>query len=163
MAAHALPPPRLYNPTTDFPLLPQLARIQADCILQDAQLATFLPPLDVPTITTYWQLCAQAAGVTPTMEEPAGCEIVLQMAGEVEDEVVAGYVMLSFAWSETGPFRGTVLKLMVSLKFRRMGVARRVMGLLEDVARERGRGLLVSSYLPSHPPSHSAPFDVFLV
>jgi ribosomal protein S18 acetylase RimI-like enzyme len=46
--------------------------------------------------------------------------------------------------TETGPFRGEVNKLMVSPRHRRRGIARRVMGLLEEVARERGRHLLVS-------------------
>lgn len=85
-----LPPPRLYNPDKDSHLLPQLARIQADCILQDAQLATFLPPLDISQIITYWQHSARNAGVTPTLENPTGCEIILQMApageGDAEEE-----------------------------------------------------------------------------
>lgn len=138
----SLPRPRLYNPSSDSHLLPQLAQIHADCIIHDAQLATFLPPLDLSTMTTYWQTLARSAGVTPTLDGGDGYEICLQMAPGGE-EVVAGYVVLSMAWTQTGPFRGEVLKLMVSPKFRRMGVARRVMGLLEDVARERGRGLLV--------------------
>lgn len=145
----SLPPPRLYSPLADLPFLPQLARIQADCILQDAQLATFLPPLDLSAIQKAWEISASSAGITPTLERPSGCEIVLQMApsddGE-KNEVVAGYVMLSLKWSQTGPFRGEVLKLMVSPQFRRMGVARRVMGLLEEVAREKERGLLVSRF-----------------
>lgn len=146
-----LPPPRLYNTQTDTHLLPQLARIHAACIMQDAQLATFLPPLNLETIETYWRHLASKAGVTPTMGGGEGVEVCLQMA-PAEDgkgEVVAGYVVLSMAWSETGPFRGEVLKLMVSPEFRRKGVARRVMGLLEEVARERGRGLLVSVYFLS--------------
>lgn len=162
----SLPPPRLYDPLRDNYLLPQLAQIQADCILHDAQLATFLPPLDMKAMTMFWRQSAESAGVTPRLERPRGCEIVLQMApasagdeqgegadggvemkgdgvGDRKGDVVAGYVMLSTSWSQTGPFRGEVLKLMVSPRFRRMGVARRVMEMLEDVARERGRGLLV--------------------
>ena len=69
--------------------------------------------------------------------------VVLQFADADESEV-AGYVCLMMPVTETGPFRGVVNKLMVSLKHRRKGVARRVMGLLEDVARERGRHMLVS-------------------
>ena len=60
-------------------------------------------------------------------------------------EEVAGYVCLLLPVSETGPFRGIVEKLMVSTRHRRKGVATRVMGMLQDVARERGRELLVSS------------------
>lgn len=142
--SHSLPQPRLYNPSTDSPLLPQLARIQAACILSDGQLATFLPPFDMSAMTTYWQHSARNAGVIPTLERPSGCEIVLQMAPREEGEVVAGYVVLSMAWSQTGPFRGEVLKLMVSPERRRRRVARRLMGMLEDVATEKGRTMLVS-------------------
>ena len=69
--------------------------------------------------------------------------IILQFADETEVEV-AGYVCLQMPVTETGPFRGEVVKLMVSLRYRRRGVARRVMAYLEDVARESGRELLVS-------------------
>ena len=74
-------------------------------------------------------------------------------AGKGEGEVVAGYVVLSMAWSQTGPFRAEVLKLMVHPNFRRRGVARRVMGMLEGVAKEKGRGMLVSNrnFIPSVP------------
>ena len=40
---------------------------------------------------------------------------------------------------ETGPFRGEVEKLLVSPRFRKVGVARRVMEKLEEVAKEKGR------------------------
>lgn len=99
-------------------------------------------------ITIYWQNIALDAGVIPSFERPHGVEIILQMAPAEQGDVVAGYVCLSSTWSETGPFRAEVLKLMVSPDFRRMGVAKRVMGMLEDVARERGRGLLVSTVYP---------------
>ena len=62
--------------------------------------------------------------------------------GENEGEVM-GYVCLQMPVTETGPFRGEVVKLMVSPKHRRKGVARRVMEKLEEVAREKGRTMLV--------------------
>lgn len=142
-----LPPPRLFQQGKDDHLLPQIAEIQAACILQDGQLATFLPPLDMSMIAAYWGRIARTAGHTPTPDSPSGCEIVLQMApkGDGGEEVVAGYVVLSVGWSQTGPFRAEVLKLMVHPELRRQGIARRVMDMLEDVARDRGRGLLVSA------------------
>lgn len=63
---------------------------------------------------------------------------------ETGNEEVAGYVMLDMPENETGPFRGGVEKLLVSPRWRERGVARRVMGFLEVVARREGRGLLVS-------------------
>lgn len=67
-------------------------------------------------------------------------QFIIQMA---TDDEVAGYVFLAMPWSQTGPFRGIVEKLMVSPKHRRKGVARRVMGKLEEVARQENRELLV--------------------
>lgn len=46
--------------------------------------------------------------------------------------------------SETGPFRSFVEKLMVSPEHRRKGYARNLMEGLEELAGERGRGLVVS-------------------
>jgi ribosomal protein S18 acetylase RimI-like enzyme len=68
--------------------------------------------------------------------------VILQFADSTEQEVI-GYVCLLMPVTETGPFRGEVLKLMVSPDHRRKGVARRVMQKLEDVARGRERWLLV--------------------
>ena len=74
--------------------------------------------------------------------ENGDAALVLQFAPESNDEV-AGYVVLGMPECETGPFRGEVLKLMVSIKYRRMGIARRLMMKLEEVAREKHRELLV--------------------
>lgn len=136
-----LPPPRLFNPVSDANLLPQLAQIHADCITNDNQLATFLPPLSHLRMLDYWRELSSDV-------EKGRTAVVLQFAeaefADVEEGEVAGYVCLMMPVTETGPFRGEVNKLMVSPKHRRKGVARRVMGLLEDVAREKGRHLLVS-------------------
>lgn len=58
---------------------------------------------------------------------------------------VTGVVMLRKPEAETGPFRGMVEKLLVSPDWRRKGVGRALMKGLEDVARERGKTLLVCS------------------
>ena len=59
---------------------------------------------------------------------------------------VAGVVMLAMPFSQTGPFREGIEKLLVSANWRRRGIARALLGILEGVARERGRTLLVSLY-----------------
>lgn len=140
--AASLPAPRLFDPLEDKSLLPQLAQIQADCIINDGQLATFLPPLDLVKMTNYWIDLSEQV-------EKGEMAIILQMssdgnntAGQADE--VAGYVGLKMPFAETGPFRGIVVKLMVSPKFRRMGIGRRVMQKLEEVAREKHRELLVS-------------------
>ncbi|KKA31134.1 hypothetical protein TD95_000596 [Thielaviopsis punctulata] len=54
-----------------------------------------------------------------------------------------GVVMLVMPFSETGPFRGYVEKLLVSPKFRRRGGARALLDALEKEAVKRGRCLLM--------------------
>ena len=136
----SLPPPRLYNPYTDKQLLPEIAQIHSECITYDHQLATFLPPLSHTRMLDYWLSLSEDI-------EKSRTALILQFAAEDEAEV-AGYVCLMMPATETGPFRGEVNKLMVSPKHRRKGVARRVMEKLENVARERGRDLLVSAPAP---------------
>lgn len=51
--------------------------------------------------------------------------------------------------TETGPFRGYVEKMLVDPKYRQRGIARQLMAKLEDVAREKGRTVLVSLILRS--------------
>ncbi len=131
----ALPPPRLYHPSTDSHVLPHLAQIHAACIDNDHQLATFLPPLSQTKMLEYWTDVASNV-------EKGRTAIFLQFADSSENEVI-GYVFLLMPVSETGPFRGEVCKLMVSPNHRYKGVARRVMGLLEAYAREKERWLLV--------------------
>jgi GNAT superfamily N-acetyltransferase len=136
----ALPSPRLLTPSKDKHLLPQFVQIHADCITNDHQLATFLPPLDNDNrMSIYWEeiIADVARGRTA---------VFLQFSSDDEGEV-AGYVCLMMPVTQTGPFRGEVNKLMVSPKHRRKGVARRVMGLLEQYALEKERYLLVSRFL----------------
>ena len=106
MSTTTLPPPRLYNPQKDKQLLHKLAEIQAACITNDNQLATFLPPLDPIRMTDFWYEISSDVDKRRTA-------VVLQFADEEETEV-AGYVCLMMPITETGPFRGQVRLLMVS-------------------------------------------------
>lgn len=141
-----LPPPRLFNPMKDLQLLPQFAQIHTDCITHDHQLATFLPPLEKGKMEAYW---GKIAGRVSSGE----VDIVIQFAetsdSDGAEKEVAGYVCLMMPPTETGPFRASVEKLMVSPRHRRKGIAKRVMGVLEDVARSKHRELLVSRCLAS--------------
>lgn len=108
MASSSLPPARLFDPLKDKPLLPQIAQIHADCITNDNQLATFLPPLDLQKMIDYWLNLSERV-------EKGEVVIVLQFSSGVanaknEDEEgeVAGYVCLMLPQAETGPFRGEV-------------------------------------------------------
>jgi ribosomal protein S18 acetylase RimI-like enzyme len=61
-----------------------------------------------------------------------------------QDTDVAGIVELGMSEAETGPFRGDLEMLMVSPKYRRRGLASKLLEALEDVAKEEKRTLLVS-------------------
>lgn len=67
-----------------------------------------------------------------------------QGEGSGEEEVLVGYVMMTKPITETGPFRGSVEKLLVNPRFRRRGIARVMMEMVEVVGKECGRTLLVS-------------------
>ncbi|KAK4545128.1 hypothetical protein LTR36_003679 [Oleoguttula mirabilis] len=134
----SLPPPTLYDPAKHKSLLPQIAQIQADCILQDNTLATFHPDkygrMDMQRVLHYWLANSKQV-------EQGTRAIILQFADDNKEEL-AGYVSVYMKVSETRPFLGVVEKMMVSPLHRRRGVARQVLGMLEEVAREKGRWLL---------------------
>ncbi|KAG4414076.1 hypothetical protein IFR04_012777 [Cadophora malorum] len=131
--------PIIYDPTKHTHLIPSLAALHADCITSPPfTIASFLPPLSLPRMEAWWT--ARAAEVAAGSRH-----IIMQLATNPETgkEELAGYVMLAMPESETGPFRGGVEKLLVSPRWREKGVARRVMGMLEEVAKKEGRGLLM--------------------
>ncbi|KAK3650035.1 hypothetical protein LTR56_006622 [Elasticomyces elasticus] len=135
-----LPPPVVYDPSQHQPVLHQMTQMHADCVIQDGTLATFLPDvstgeMDIPKILKHWQSLS-------TEVERGSRVIILQFIDEAESELM-GFVSLSMPFSETGPFRGGVEKLLVSPQHRKNGVARRVMGKLEEVGVEKGRTVLV--------------------
>lgn len=159
--------PILFNPKQHTHLLPQLVTIHMRCITEPTYtVATFLPPLNQDTMTAWWEDRVKEV-------EKGEREIFTQLAPMKEgEEVVVAVVMLEMPFAETGPFRGVVQKLLVLPEYRyvillaplcssfvkdedwytdgklsvnrKMGIAKRMMRKLEEVAKERGRGLLVS-------------------
>ena len=140
-----LSPPTLFNPNIPehMAFLSDFAGIHAACIETDFTIASFLPPLDLPSILQYWQ--DRVTEVSKDMQD-----IVFVMAqhaainGALAREEVAGFCVLSCRSEQTGPFRGDVEKLLVSPKYRKRGIAKAVMMKLEERAIEKGRTLLVS-------------------
>lgn len=63
------------------------------------------------------------------------------------EDVLAGVVSLAMPDTETGSMRGQVERLLVSPDFRKRGLARAMMNILEDVAKEKGRWLLVRGFI----------------
>ncbi|SPN99617.1 uncharacterized protein DNG_02469 [Cephalotrichum gorgonifer] len=151
-------------------LIPYLAAIHANCITSDHTIVTFLPPLDQDRLLGFWKdriaevrdgrrfmillfdesqrRTADAAtfqSSSPAVTAPTPGNPGPAAAGRALDgPSLVGVVMLSTPYSETGPFRGWVEKLLVSPRFRRRGGARALMGALEEEAARRGRTLLMA-------------------
>ncbi|KAJ7447141.1 acetyltransferase [Mycena galericulata] len=118
-------------------LIPSFADIHITCIEIDHTIQTFMPPLNRDVIINWWKERAAEAATGKRIiimafdEDPAG------------QKQLAGCVMLFRPLTETGPFRGSIQKLLVSPNFRRRGIARKVMQKLEDEAKAHGQTLLM--------------------
>jgi GNAT superfamily N-acetyltransferase len=145
----ALPPPILYDPARHTALLPSFAKIHVACVKEDYTLATFLnfSPDENGVdhkVLQYWE--EQAAQVA------AGTRVIIMQMLPSSDghaEALAGFVTLDMGLAtETGPFRAAVEKLLVDPRFRRRGIAKRMMENLEEVARGKGLTMLVGPCQP---------------
>jgi ribosomal protein S18 acetylase RimI-like enzyme len=110
--------------------------LHAACITTDHTLVTFLPPLSHDKILASWTAWSE--------QVVAGNRVIILQLSSEDESVVAGVVSLSMPESETGRHRSEVGRLLVSPEFRKRGLARRLMCVLEDVARERDRWMVVS-------------------
>ncbi|KAJ7153058.1 acetyltransferase [Mycena crocata] len=117
-------------------LIPDFADIHIACIETDHTIATFTPPLNREVIIDWWK--------ERVVDAAKGSRIIFMSFAEDEEgrQALAGYVILFRPLTETGPFRGSVEKLLVSPKFRRRGIARQLMEKLEEEAKLRGQTLL---------------------
>jgi GNAT superfamily N-acetyltransferase len=136
---------RTYNPSTDTPLLKSITDIHISCILTDATIATFTPPLHHTKIQNWWQerSAAVSRGTSTIFLAFAPWAEELHVAGA--EKHLAGFVYLDVAGWESGPYRGEVQKLLVSPKYRNRGVARALMGALEGYAKAREVWLMMLS------------------
>ena len=107
--------------------LNDLAELLVACVADGASLG-FLGPLALDAARTWWATFPRDG-------------VVLLLA-EQEDRVV-GTVQLHAAESENGAHRGEVAKLLVHPEWRRRGVARALMSVLEGEALAAGKTLLV--------------------
>lgn len=135
------PPPVLFQIQHHKHLLPQIARIHVDSIERDGVCLSFLPPFHKdssgvdPSVLRHWEDYA-----TQTTQDK--CCLILQLDNNGK---VTGVVVLTTPWSQTGPFRAGVEKLIVGPEYRRRGIAKRLMEAVEREARRLNRTLLVSS------------------
>jgi len=93
----------------------------------------FLAPLRRETAAAYWQAVLA--------ELSSALRVIL--VATTEDQEVAGSVQLSISPKENGRHRAEVQKLLVHRRYRRRGLARRLMDTLEIEAQQRGVSLLV--------------------
>ena len=108
----------------------RLAEILCACVDAGASVS-YLPPLAPEVARGFWKSMAA--------DGAAGSRILL--AGWA-DGMLAGTVMLEFAWAPNQPHRAEVQKLLVHPKARQRGLGRALMLRLEQEARRAGRSLL---------------------
>lgn len=108
-----------------------LAAVLADCVDGGASVS-FMHPLSDERAQAFWRNVA--AGV-------ASGERALLVAED--EEGILGTVQVVLAQPENQPHRGEVAKMLVHRRARRRGVGGLLMKAAEQVARERGKTLLV--------------------
>lgn len=90
-----------------------MVEIHISCSEIDGTIATFLPPWDRAKMVNWYLRLSKE--ITEGRRA-----IILQYQEELEgDRQLAGFVMLAMPWTETGPFRASVEKLLVSPNFRK--------------------------------------------
>lgn len=111
--------------------IPDLAFILCECVAGGAAVH-FTKDLDQAGAENFWR------GVGK--RNSAGELIIL---GAFVEGTLAGTVSLILNTPPNQPHRGEISKLLVSPRFRRLGIAKKLMQTVEKKAREHGRDLLV--------------------
>lgn len=131
-----------FSPAQHGHLIPAIIQMHIDCIEFDGALLRFHPPFNPEKrqkMESFWR--------ERFAQIPTGRRITLLALASPdgkEEGDVAGIIELGMPEADTGPFRGDVELLMVSPKYRRRGLANRLIHDLEEIAREKKRTLLVS-------------------
>jgi GNAT superfamily N-acetyltransferase len=112
-------------------LLPKLVALLQDSVHNGSSVG-FLPPLASEAAEEYW---------LETLSEVSEGKRVLLVSSEGAE--VTGTAQLALVGKQNGLHRAEVQKVLVHTRFRRRGVARALMGAVEEAARAAGRTLLV--------------------
>ncbi|WP_432729831.1 GNAT family N-acetyltransferase [Variovorax sp. W6] len=121
---------RLLDAVTDGQLR-ELATVLADCVEGGASVS-FMQPLTEARAQAFWRHVADGV---------ANGERALLVAED--DEGILGTVQVVLAQPENQPHRGEVAKMLVHRRARRRGIGALLMKAAEELARERGKTLLV--------------------
>lgn len=135
---------------TNPDILSSITKLHASCILLDGTLATFLPPLDPNFMNKWWEARWMEAqrkerAIIIVLSDSSDTTIDDTLTETSDERInalpssVAGVISLGMPWTQTGPFRALVEKFFVSPSHRRLGLGRKLMTKLEQVALENGR------------------------
>ncbi|KAI5829547.1 acyl-CoA N-acyltransferase [Schizophyllum commune Tattone D] len=116
--------------------------IHVSCMEHDTTVATILTYGREKATKIY--RAPQPLEIHKSTSQTGRCTMIFGMAS-VEDgrpPEVVGYVTLVKPDTETGQFRGSVQKLMVSPRYRKKGAARALMDKIEEIAEAEGRTYL---------------------
>lgn len=113
------------------PLVPQLAALLQDAVHNGSSVG-FLPPVSSETAEAYWR---------ETLGEVAEGKRILLASFEAGE--LTGAAQLALATKQNGLHRAEVQKVIVHTGARNRGIARSLMGAVEEAARAAGRTLLV--------------------
>lgn len=113
-------------------LVEPLAAVLVDCVAGGASVS-FMAPLPMSRAVQFWRNVADGVA--------QGERILLVAASN--DGRIMGTVQVVTGQPENQPHRADVSKLLVHRDFRRQGVARRLMAMVDIVAAKAGRSVLV--------------------
>lgn len=127
---------RLLTPDEVKAGLTSLAEILIDAVASGASVS-FLEPFSLAMATDFW------AQLLPAVRR--GQILVL---GALQEDRLVGTVQLHLNTPPNQPHRADVAKLLVHRCARRLGLGRRLMETVEQLARERNRSLLTLDTIP---------------
>ncbi len=111
--------------------VPALAELLIDCVHGGASVS-FMAPLSTGRAEAFWQRVADGV---------ARHERALLVAEDASG--IVGTVQLVLDLPENQPHRADVAKMLVLQRARRRGIAQRLLGAVDDVARQENRRVLV--------------------
>ncbi|ASS75850.1 GNAT family N-acetyltransferase [Tumebacillus algifaecis] len=107
--------------------LEELSELLIQVVAEGASIG-FVPPLQLADASRYWE----------TVLEPS---VILFVA--FQDDQIAGTIQLHLSTKPNGNHRAEIAKLMTHPKFRRHGIARKLMQQAEERAKQEERTLIV--------------------
>nr|ABX82663.1 putative acetyltransferase [Trichoderma hamatum] len=132
-----------FSPSEHDKFLPAIIQMHIDCIESDGALLRFHPPFTHEKrqkMESFWK--ARLSQISTGHRITLIALVSLDGKQEVD---IAGIVELGMTEADTGPFRGDLEMLMVSPRYRRRGLASKLIDKLEEIAKEEKRTLLLLS------------------